>query len=325
MRRRDFITLLGCTMAVWPFAARGQQSSVPKVGLAYPGPSAMAAKRGGHFLDGLRSEGFSAPDQVTLITRATEGDPGRSAAIVNELLASKVDVLVPAAPTLVRAAKAAAGDIPIVATDLESDPVESGYIASFAHPGGNLTGYFLDFPDFGTKWMELLKEVIPGLSNVVVLWDPGTATIQTKAVASAAQPLNVKIEIMQVSTPAQLDAVYQAAAARHPDGILMTSSPLFGPLAKYNAELATRYRLPAISLFSDFPRAGGLISYGPSLDDIFREMGIMVGKVLHGIKPADLPAERPTRFDLVINMKAAKELGITISNSLQLRADEVIE
>lgn len=293
MRRRDFVTLLCSATVAWPFAARAQQGSVPKVGFAYPEPSAMAAVHGSQFLDGLRSEGFSAPDQVTLITRATEGDPGRSAAVVRELVASKVDVLAPAAPALVRAAKAAAGDIPIVASDLESDPVESGYIASFAHPGGNLTGYFLDFPDFGTKWLELLKEVIPSLSNVVVLWDPATPTIQTKAVAAAAQLLNVKIEIMQVRTPAQLDAVYEAAAARHPDGLLMTSSPLFGPLAKRNAELAMRYRLPAISLFSDFPHAGGLISYGPSLEDLFREMGIMVGKVLHGIKPADLPAERP--------------------------------
>ncbi len=138
--------------------------------------------------------------------------------------------------------------------------------------------------------------------------------------------LNVKIEIMQVSAPVQLDAVYEAAAARHPDGLVITSSPLLGgPLAKTNAELALRYRLPAISLFSEFPRNGGLMSYGPNINDTYREMGVMVGKILHGAKPADLPAERPTRFELVINLKTAKELNLTISNSLQLRTDEVIE
>ncbi len=178
MQRRQFISLLGSTAVAWPLAARAQQaSSVPKVGLLYPGPSALAAVRGAHVLDGLRSEGFKEPDQVILVSRTTEGDPARSTAIVNELLASKVDVLLPVAPALVRAAKAAGGGIPIVANDLESDPVESGYVASLAHPGGNITGVFLDFPDFGTKLLELLKDAIPGLSNVIVLWDPGTATI----------------------------------------------------------------------------------------------------------------------------------------------------
>jgi putative ABC transport system substrate-binding protein len=286
----------------------------------------MASLRGAHVLDGLRSEGFKEPDQVILVSRGTEGDPARSTAIVNELLASKVDVLVAVTPALVRAAKAAGGGIPIVANDLESDPVESGYVASLAKPGGNITGVFLDFPEFGTKWLELLMEAIPRLSNVIALWDPGTATIQTKAITVAAQMLNVKIEIMQVSAPAELHSVYEAAAARHPDGLVITSSPLLGgPLVKTNAELALRYRLPAISLFSEFSHNGGLMSYGPNINDTYREAGVMVGKILHGAKPADLPAERPTRFELVINLKTAKELNLTISNPLQLRADEVID
>lgn len=213
-----------------------------------------------------------------------------------------------------------------MANDLESDPVESGYVASLANPGGNITGVFLDFPDFGTKWLEFLKGVIPGLSNVIVLWDPGTATVQTKAITVAAQVLNVKIEIMQVGSPVQLDAVYEAAAARHPDGLVITSSPLLGgPMAKKNAELALRYRLPAISMFSGFSHSGGLMSYGPDINDTYRAIGVMAGKILHGAKPADLPAERPTRLELVINLKTAKELNLTISNSLQLLANEVIE
>ena len=326
MRRREFISLLGCAAAAWPLGARAQQgSSVRKVGVLYPGPAAVLATRSPFLLEGLRSEGFRAPDQVVLVSRATGGDPAQLAPLTADLIASKVDVILPLGPAAIRAARSATGSIPIVATDLESDPVESGLLASFAHPGGNVTGFFLDFPEFSTKWLELLKDTVPNLASVVAFWDPATATTQTKAVAAAAQRVNVKIEIMEIKTLTELDAVFDAASARHPDGGLILSSPLFAAYSKQFADLTLQHHLPAIFVFSSFPRAGGLMSYGPKLDELYHKLGVMAGKVLNGTMPADLPAERPSRFELVVNLKAAKALNLSIPNSMLLLADEVIE
>ncbi|MGB6541374.1 MAG: ABC transporter substrate-binding protein [Xanthobacteraceae bacterium] len=326
MRRRDFIRLIGGAAAAWPAAAPAQQANkVPKVGFLYPGPEAMAAKRSPLLLDGLLSEGFHAPDQLMLVSRATGGDPARLAPLLKELVAVKVDVLVPLGPAATRAARSATASIPIVAADLESDPIESGWLASLAHPGGNLTGFFLDFPDFSTKWLGLLKETVPGLASVVVLWDPATGTIQTKAIAAAAKALNIKIEIMEIKAPGEIEAVLDAASQRSPDGLLFLSSPFFSAYTKQFAELTLKHHLPAIAFFSIFPRAGGLMSYGPNLDALYRELGVMAGKVLKGTKPADLPAERPSRFELVVNLKTAKALNLKIPDSIQLLADEVIE
>ena len=210
-------------------------------------------------------------------------------------------------------------------TDLESDPVESGWLASLAHPGGKITGFFLDFPEFSAKWLELLKEIVPSLASIVVLWDPATATMQTKAVAAAAQRVNVKTEIMEVKAPGELAAVFDAASTRRPDGLLILSSPLFSIYSKQIADLTLTHRLPAISLFTSFARAGGLVAYGFNVEEMFREIGVMAGKLLKGTKPADLPAERPARFELVVNLKAAKALNLSIPNSMLLLADEVIE
>lgn len=310
MRRREFIALLGGATAAWPLAARAQQaSSVRKVGVLYPGPAAVAATRSPFLLEGLRSEGFREPDQVILVSRATGGGPAQLAPLTADLIASKVDVIIRLGPAAIQAARSATASIPIVGADLESDPVESGLLASFAHPGGNVTGFFLDFPEFSTKWLELLKDAVPNLASVVAFWDPATATIQTKAVAAAAQ----------------LDAVFDAASARHPDGLLVLSSPLFSAYSKQFADLTLQHHLPAIFVFSNFPRAGGLMSYGPNLNELYRELGVMAGKVLKGTKPADLPAERPSCLELVGNLKTAKALNLSIPNSMLLLADEVIE
>ncbi len=233
MRRRQFISLLGGAAAAWPLAARAQQASgVRKVGFLYPGPVAVAATRSPFLLEGLRSLGFREPDQVMLLSRAAGGDPARLAPLAAELVASKVDVIVSIGPAAIGAVRSATASIPVVAGDLESDPVESGMLASFAHPGGNVTGLFLDFPDFSTKWLELLKEAVPNLGSVVAFWDPATATIQTKAIRAAARLLNIRIEIMEVKGPAELDALFDTASARHPDGLLMLGSPAFFGLFK---------------------------------------------------------------------------------------------
>jgi putative tryptophan/tyrosine transport system substrate-binding protein len=276
-------------------------------------------------LEGLRGAGFDAPKEATLVTRATGGDPAQLTPLLAELVASKIDVLIALGPQTVRVARAATSTIPIVTFDLESDPVESGFLASLAHPGGNITGVFLDFPNFSRVWLQLLKEAVPGLSKLVVLWDPSTATVQTKAVAAAAESVGVKIEVLAIEPPTGLDAVFDAASERHPDGLLLLSSPIMSVYSKQMAELTVKHRLPAISLFANFAKSGGLMAYGPNLDDLYRKTGALAGKILKGARPADLPAERPDRFELVLNLKTAKALGLTIPTSLLARADDVIE
>ena len=328
MRRRKFITMLGGAAIAWPLAARAQQaSSIPKVGFLYPGPEANAKMRSALMLEGLRTQGFREPEQVVVLVRATGGDPARSAPLFAELVANKIDILLPMGGlTLTIAGDAAAANIPIVTYDLELDPIESGLLKSLAHPGGNVTGIFLDLPDFSTALLELLKQAVPSLASIVVLWDPSMpAMAQHKAVLAAAQRLNITTEVMEVKTPAELDAVFETASARHPDGLLMLTAPLMSIYSKHIAELTLKHRLPAISMFSSFARAGGLMAYGPNLEELYREVGVMTGKILKGTKPADLPAERPARFELVVNLKTAKALDLNISNLVLARADEVIE
>jgi putative tryptophan/tyrosine transport system substrate-binding protein len=187
-----------------------------------------------------------------LLSRASNGDPSRLAPLLNELVAAKVDILIPVGPAAARASRSATSSIPIVAVDLESDPIESGWLASFAHPGGNLTGFFLDFPEFSTKWLQLLKDTVPGLASVVVLWDPATSAIQSKAIASAAQVLNVKIEIMEIKAPGEIEAVLYAAGQRRPDGLVLLSSPLFSAYSKEIADLTLKHRLPRHWIFLQF-------------------------------------------------------------------------
>ena len=211
-----------------------------------------------------------------------------------------------------RAAHDLTRTVPIVTFDLESDPIESGWINGYAHPGGNVTGVFSDFPEFSSKWLELLKETIPGCSSVVVLWDPATSTVQPRAIANAAKSVGVKTEVLEIKSFSDLEATFETASARRPDGLLILSSPIVSISSKQMAELTLKYRLPGISLFSNFARTGGLIAYGPNVEDLYREIAAMAGKILKGAKPADLPAERPTRFDLVVNLKTAKVLNLTM-------------
>ena len=325
MRRREFVAIIGGG-AVWPLATRAQElRAVGKIGFLFPGPEALAKSRSVPFLAGLASEGLHEPDQITLLIRATGGDVAQIAPLLNDLLARKIDLIVPGAPVVTRAVRAAVANLPIVMFDLETDPMESGWIQSYARPGGNLTGMFGDFPSFSTKWLELLKETVQGLARVVTLWDPTTTTVQTKAVAAAAQLFNVKTEVVEFKSPSELGAVFDAVSARRPDGLLLLSSPIISIYSSQLAEMALKHRLPAISMFSSFARAGGLMAYGPNIVELYRETGVMAAKVLKGTKPGDLPAERPSRFEFVINLKTAKALDIEFPPRLLALADEVIE
>jgi putative ABC transport system substrate-binding protein len=215
--------------------------------------------------------------------------------------------------------------VPIVALDLESDPVKSGFIERLSHPGGNVTGLFFDFPDFSTKWLELLGDTIPGLARLGILWDPGTGTVQLDAVTAAAERRKLTLQILQVASPSGMDRAFQAANDAGSQAVLALSSPIFGTIPQQVAEAALRHRMPTITLFPEYAEAGGLMAYGTNLTDLFRQAGEMVGKVLAGTNPADLPVERPSRFELVVNLKTAAALGLAVPQVIQLRADRLIE
>jgi putative ABC transport system substrate-binding protein len=323
IRRRELVLALGGVAATWPLAARAQQAgAVPRIGVVYPGPQAGAPPRIQAVLDGLRAGGYS---QVEIVLRVADGDPSRISPLVTEVIASKVDVLFAIGPAVVQAARSATQTLPIVANDLESDPVNTGWAASLAHPGGNITGVVMAFPDFATKWLGLLKETNSQLSRIAILWDPSAGLFQKQAIEAAAKASKVTLETMEVRTPSDLDGAFNSAKRGGAEAVIMLSSPLISANVRKEAELAILHNLPVITLFPDFARAGGLMAYGPNLLGAIRDAGGMIAKVLQGRQPADLPIQRPTKFELVINLKTAKALGLTLPNTLLALADEVIE
>jgi putative tryptophan/tyrosine transport system substrate-binding protein len=326
MKRREFIALLGGAAAAWPLAARAQQAAkVPRIGFLYPGPQQAVAARLEALLNGLRTAGYSAPAQVEIVVRTAEGDPGRIGPLMEEIIRQNVDAIFANGPAVVQAARSATQRIPILALDLETDPVASGLAASISHPGGNITGLFFDFPNFTAKWLELLKEINTNLSRVAVLWDPTTGLTQIKAIEQAARLMNIKLDVIEIRTRSDFEEAFVSASQRSADAAVLLSSPLIAPNVQMLAELALHHQLPAITLFPDFARTGGLLAYGANLLDMYRQVGVMGGKVLQGRSPSELPIERPTKFELVINLKTARALGLTVPPTLLIRADEVIE
>jgi len=328
MRRREFITLLGASfggMAGWPLAANAQHVAKNwKIGVLHPGQAAAVDAR----ITAIR-EGLNRPDSqasgLELVVRLADGNLSRLPALATELVNDRVDVIVAAGPPAVQAASGATATTPVIAIDLESDPVAIGFIASLARPGRNITGVFLDFPDFSAKCLQLLIESVPALSGVGVLWDPTTGSQQLDEVKRAAQGLSVRVEVFEARRVADVaDAFYALDAARI-QGVVVLSSPLFGGNPQMVADLAIKRNVPTISLFPDIAREGGLLAYGPDIQGLYRQAGAMARKVLDGARPAETPAERPTRFQLVANLRTAKRLGITLPTSILLRADETIE
>jgi putative tryptophan/tyrosine transport system substrate-binding protein len=237
-----------------------------------------------------------------------------------------VDVIVvPGGPVLVGAAREATSSIPIVAHDLESDPLANGWIKTLARPGGNLTGFFLDIPEMSGKQLGLLREVLPRLSRVAVLGVAGLNAVQFAATEAAAKALGLEAEILEVRSPDDVEGATETARARQADGGILLSSPVVYGHLKEIAELALAKRLPFICLFPIFSKLGGLMSYGPDMEDEWRRCAGYVGRILHGEKPSDLPIQRPEKFDLVINLKTAAALGISVPPVLLATANEVIE
>lgn len=324
-RRKFVIAFCGAAIA-WPFSAGGQQrSKIARVGVLYPGTAATLPSRLAALREGLQAAGYRESDNVELVALAADGDPNRIASLAKELAERKVDVMVPVSPAAIDAALAATATIPIVALDFESDPIARGWIKSLSRPGGQVTGMFFDFPEFGKKWLELLKEVIPRLARIAVLWDPATGPVQITAVEAAAKLLDVKLEILEVQGAANLNDSVTAAGSKGADALLITSSPVFGANPDRIAGLTLGLRLPAISLFPQFARAGGLMAYGVDPDKNWRYGASLIAKVLRGASPAELPAELPTKIEFLVNLKTARSLGIVFPESVLVRADAVIE
>ena len=325
MRRREFITLLGGA-AAWPIAAQAQQApEVPRVRFCLCGLQSGGSCSYRGYPERLAGFGLRSPAQVEIVARTAEGDPAQIAPLVAEVIAKNVKVFIVNGPVVLHAAHLATRTIPIIALDLETDPVAGGVAASLARPGGNITGVFLDFADFTAKLMEMLVESNPKLSRAAVLWDASTGTVQIESVKKAAEKLNVELDVLEVQRPSDFDTAFLMANQRGASAMVMLSSPLIAPNVQVLAELALRHRFPAITLFPDFARAGGLLAYGPNLLSLHQLTGVLAGKVARGANPGELPIERPTKFETVLNMRTARALGITIPTSLLLRADEVIE
>jgi putative tryptophan/tyrosine transport system substrate-binding protein len=324
MRRREFITLISGAAATWPLTARAQQAAgkVPRIGfLQFLRTSENIAA----FMQGLRDAGYIDGRSAIVEARYYEMMLDRVAGLANELVALKCDVIFAAAPYAIQAAMNATSTIPIVAVDLESDPVASGWAGSLAHPGRNLTGFFLDLPALGGKQIELLKEAVPTLSHLAVLWDSTIGVVQFRATEAAARAAGVTLQSLSVQHPDDFTDAFDRAQRERVHGMVVLSSPLINGQRSQIVEWALKVRLPTISLFTQFPRSGGLMAYGPNLSDLYKGGATYVDRILKGAKVGELPIQRPTRFDLVINLKTAKALGLDVPWFLQQRAEEVIE
>jgi putative tryptophan/tyrosine transport system substrate-binding protein len=324
VKRREFIILLGGMAAARPLRANAQPANKIKVGFLHPGPAVAVSSRIEALLGGLRTSGYS-EEQVEVIWRAAEGDPGLLAAMAAELLHQGVVVVIAVTIAAVRALQAADPAIPILAQDLETDPVAAGLVKSYQNPGGNVTGVFFDFPEFREKWLELLEEAIPNLSTIALLWDPATGPAQLKEMEAPSAQHRLKSLTLEVRTITELNDALSHAKRQAVGAVLVLSSPLWGTRPEVLADLTLRHQLPAVTLFPDFARNGGLMAYGPIILDTYRPLGVLLGKVLRGEKVGNLPVERPAKFELVVNLTTAKLLGISIPAPILLRADEVIE
>jgi putative ABC transport system substrate-binding protein len=326
MRRREFIQLIAGSAAGSAVAVHAQQRPKWRVGyLAPSSPNPFNAKTVAAFGDAISQGGLREIAEVEIVARFADNQLDRLPALAHELVAQGVRAICASAPAAVDAARRATSAIPIVAMDLESDPVADGWAVSLAHPGSNITGVFLDLPGFSAKTLQLLREAVPGLSKVAALWLPASGPRQLEAVRTAAAALELTLEVFEVERPSEFAGAFQAAAKSKASGALMLSAPLFVGYPQALADLALANRLPAISIFPNFAQQGGLIAYGPDLLELFPQAGVMTRKLLQGTSAADLPIERPTRFKLVANLKTARELGLTMPTSILLSADEVIE
>ena len=325
LERRTFMALVGGSLLAAPLAARAQQATkVPRIGfLVFT--SSETRYRG--FQQGLRDLGYVEGQNIAIEFRSADGSPERLRDFAGELVRLQVDVIVAGSTVGAEASKSATNTIPIVFANV-SDPVGVGLVASLGRPRGNITGLSTDSPETTGKRLELIREVVPGLRRVGVLWNQDTtgSAAQFRELKPAAQSLKVDVRSLGVQAPIpEIEKAFEIAKSWRADAIIALDDALiFGNRTRIIA-LAARHRLPAIYGYREFPDAGGLMAYGPSRYEMYRRAATYVDKILKGAKPSDLPVELPTKFELAINLKAAKVLGLTIPSSLRQRADEIIQ
>jgi putative tryptophan/tyrosine transport system substrate-binding protein len=325
MRRRAFITLLGGATA-WPLAAHAQEAKVARIGFLGNSTAALEANLIGPFRDGLRALGYEEGRNVVIEYRWAEGNYARFPALVAELLASNVDVLVTAGTPASLAIKKETTTVPVVMIAV-GDPVGTGLVPTLARPGGNLTGLSSIAPDLEGKRLELLREVVPRLSHIAVLinsLNPFHIASMHQADA-AAKALGIKLQVLDVRASEDLDDAFAAILKDRPEALLILADRVFLHNRTRLMDFATQQRLPNVNAYHELVEAGGLMSFGPSYEDMHRRAAIYVDKILKGAKPADLPIEQPTKFTLILNLKVAKTLGLELSPTLLARADEVME
>jgi len=326
INRREFITLLGGAAVAWPLAARAQQPAMPVIGFLHsssPEPYRLRA-----FRQGLKDAGFIEGENVAIEYRWADSQIDRLPALAAELVQRRVAVIAASGgmPSIL-AAKAATTTIPIVFA-LAEDPVRLGLVASLARPSGNLTGINFFGTELAAKRLELLRELVPGAIRIAVLVDPTNATnteTTVRGVEAAARAKGLQIQVLNASNSREVDATFATLASERPDALLVGSTAFLADRRVQLAQLAARHAVPAIYVDRQFAEVGGLMSYGASLGDAFRQVGVYSGRILKGAKPADLPVLQSTKFELVINAPTARMLGLTVPPTLLATADEVIE
>ncbi len=326
MQRRHFVKLLGGATA-WPYSGHGQQPAMPVIGFlsgASPGPFASLVAA---FRQGLNDTGFVEGQNVAIEYRWAEGRFDRLPQMANELVARQVAVLVATAgDRSALAAKAATSTIPIVFSS-GGDPVATGLVASLSRPGGNLTGVSLFTTLLESKRLGLLHEAVPAATTIAYLVNPGSSNTQAlvRDAEDGARRAGVRLVVVQAQAESEFDAAFAGLVQQRASALAVGTGGFFNSQRERLVALAARHKMPAIYEFREFALAGGLMSYGTHLGDMYRQMGVYTGRILKGARPGELPVLQPTRFELVINLKTAKALGLTIPQSLLLRADEAIE
>ena len=327
MKRREFITLLSGAAAAWPLAAWAQQAAMPVVGFMAGSSPAALSRQVAAFREGLKEAGFIEGMNVAVEYRYGEGQLDRFPALASDLVRRQVAVIVVSGgPTGVLAAKQASTTIPIVFS-IGSDPVEIGLVASLNRPGGNITGVYQFTAGLEAKRLGLLREMVPKATTIAVLVNPNYAAAenQLRDVQEAATRLGVQLVVVRANMEDEFNAAFSTSVQQKAGALLVCASPFFNARRQQLVLLAARHTVPAMYEWRDFAAAGGLMSYGTSLADAYRQAGVYAGRILKGEKPADLPVVQVTKFEFVINLNAAKAIGLDVPPTLLARADEVIE
>ncbi len=328
MRRREVISLLGsaATPALWPFALGAQQKAIPVIGFLGSASPCPAASFAAAFRQGLSETGYVEGQNLAIEYRWAEGRYDRLPALAADLVGRKVDVIAAVDTPSVLAAKGATSMIPIV-FEIGADPVAIGLVASLARPGGNVTGVTFISIELLPKRLELLSELVPQAGVIALLVNPNNPNAERamRDVQEAARAKGVQLHILKAGTESEVDAAFATLVELHAGALVVAGDSFFSNRREQLVALAARHAVPAIYDFREYAETGGLISYGPSRTGTWRLMGIYAGKILKGAKPADLPVQQPTTFELVVNLKTAKDLGLTVPPSILARADEVIE